>query len=51
VPAPERGAGEEEPERGEHNEIGFRNVDEQGEHDEAGGTQGEPGEPERIEEE
>jgi len=26
--------------RGEHNEIGYRNVDEQAEHDESGTTQG-----------
>ena len=35
-----------EDERGEHNELGYRNVDEEGDHDESGGTQGPPGEPE-----
>jgi hypothetical protein len=32
--------------RGEHNELGYRIVDEEAEHDEAGGSQGpEPAEP------
>jgi len=32
--------------RGEHNELGYRNVDEEAEHDESGGTQGPgPAEP------
>jgi hypothetical protein len=44
----EREAPSETPRRGEHNEIGYRNVDEDAEHDESGGSQGpQPGEAPR----
>ena len=36
---------EDEERRGEHNEIGFRNVDEEAEHDERGSQGPGPGEP------
>jgi len=41
---------ENEPERGRHNEIGYRNVDEDARHDERGSQGAGPGEPDSREE-
>jgi hypothetical protein len=42
---------EDEPERGAHNRLGYRNVDEEGEFDERGSQGAGPGEPEPDENE